>query len=177
MKRILCAGMLVVLLTGCTSDANVDSVTPAITSQPAVEAEIEEVEVVCLANPDDLAPVFELSDYERWVAECVVMGEAGGESWDGQVLVAQCLLNACLRDNLQPSEVREKYKYSGWNEDTSIDVMTAVTAVFDNGYKITDENILWFYAPKYCSGSWHETQRYILTEGGHKFFAPWEVTV
>jgi spore germination cell wall hydrolase CwlJ-like protein len=118
-------------------------------------------------------PIFYLSDYERWVAECIVMGEAGGEPNDGQVLVAQCLLNACLKEGLQPSEVRIEYQYSGWNNNPSDGVKDAVIAVFDNGYKVTDEFILYFYAPKYASGSWHETQRFVAEVGGHRFFTEW----
>lgn len=172
MKKILCIGILAVLLTGCAKEAQVKPDTPIETVRP-ITVEIEPVDFACLIDPDDVAPVFELSDYERWVVECVVMGEAEGESWDGKVLVAQCLLNACLKDDLQPSEVRTKYKYSGWNEEPSTDVMTAVTAVFDDGHKVTSEPILYFYAPKYSQGKFHETQCHVITEGGHKFFKEW----
>lgn len=116
---------------------------------------------------------FYLSDYERRVAECIVMGESGGESYDGQVLVAQCLLNACLKEGLQPSEVRISYQYSGWNSNPSKSVKNAVSAVFDNGYKLTDEFVLYFYAPKYTSSRWHETQKFVCEVGGHRFFAGW----
>ena len=92
-----------------------------------------------------------LSKYERWITECVVMGESGGEPYEGQVAVAQCILNACLKDDLKPSEVRKKYKYSGWNNKPSESVKNAVSAVFDDDYKITEEFILYFYAPKICN--------------------------
>lgn len=114
--------------------------------------------------------VFYLSDKERRVVECIVMGEAGGESYKGQVLVAQCILNACLKDNTQPSKVRTKYQYSGWNKNPSKSVKKAVSAVFDNGYKITNEPILYFYSPKYCKSSWHESQCFVIECGGHRFF-------
>ncbi len=117
----------------------------------------------------------DLSDYERWIAECIVMGESGGEPYDGQVAVAQCILNACLKDGLKPSEVRKKYKYSGWNENPTQSVKTAVSAVFDNGDKITDKFILYFYAPKYVNSKWHETQCFVMQIGGHRFFSEWEV--
>ena len=119
-------------------------------------------------------PLFYLSDYERWVAECMVMGESGNQPYDGQVLVAQCILNACLKDGLQPSQVRIRYQYSGWHESPSDSVKKAVSAVFDDGYKVTEEFILYFYAPKYASGSWHETQRFVIQIGGHRFFAEWD---
>lgn len=117
-----------------------------------------------------IEPYFPLTDEERAIVECVVMGESGGEPYEGQMLVAQCLLNACLKDGLQPSEVRTRYKYSGWNESPTESVQEAVRAVFDVGETITDEPILFFYAPKWCNGSWHETQIFVCEVGGHKFF-------
>ena len=129
------------------------------------------------AKPDNnteaepIEPVFYLSDNERRIAECIVMGEARGESYEGQVLVAQCILNACLKDELQPSEVQKKYKYSGWHDNPSESVKDAVSAVFDDGYKVTDEPVLYFYAPKLTTSKWHETQRFVIEVGCHRFFA------
>ena len=114
---------------------------------------------------------FYLSEEERITAECIVMGESGDETYFGQILVAYCLLNACEKDGLQPSEVREVYKYSGWHEKPTTSVKNAVKTVFYDGYKPVEDNILWFYAPKWCSSAWHESQRFIIEEGGHRFFA------
>lgn len=120
---------------------------------------------------EELQPILYLSEYERQVVECIVMGESEGEPYDGQIAVAQCIINACLKDDLKPSEVRKKYKYSGWKDNPSESVKTAVTEVFDNGTTITDEFILYFYAPKYCKSNWHETQHFVVQIGGHRFFA------
>lgn len=133
--------------------------------EPVVET-VQKTEVV-----EEPKPEFYLSDYERWVVECVVMGECEGEPYKGQVLVAQCLLNACVKDGLQPSEARKKYKYSGWKENPSESVKKAVSAVFDDGYKITDKFILYFYAPRWSKGEWHETQNFVTEVGGHRFFS------
>lgn len=126
-------------------------------------------EKACISKKDD-TPFFMLNNEERRIAECIVMGEAGGESYKGQMLVAQCLLNACLEDGLQPSEVRTAYKYSGWNEYPSESVKKAVSAVFDRGEQVTDEPVKYFYAPKHCNSSWHETQTFVIEVGGHRFF-------
>lgn len=142
--------------------------------EPIINTETENKDVEVKEEDEiKVEPLFYLSDYECWIAECVVMGESGIESYEGQVLVAQCLLNACLKDGLQPSEVRTKYKYAGWHENPTDSVKEAVSAVFDDGYRITDEPILYFYAPKYSKGKWHETQRFIIEVGGHRFFAEW----
>lgn len=149
--------------------------TEAVTRPtPVAEPVVEVIELV-ETDVEEVPPAFyELSDYERGVVEAMVMGEAGGESYTGQLLVAQCILNAALKDNIPPSEVRTRYKYSGWNENPSDDVKNAVSEVFDYGYQVTEEPILYFYAPKRCTSAWHESQRHVITEGGHKFFALWE---
>ena len=113
---------------------------------------------------------FDLTDSERKTAECMVMGEAGNESYYGQTLVAYCILNACEKDDLQPSEVRVEYKYSGWKENPSESVKNAVKQVFEEGYKPVNDTPLWFYAPKWCNSSWHEEQRFIIEAGDHRFF-------
>jgi hypothetical protein len=116
---------------------------------------------------------FYLSDYERRVAECIVMGEYGYGTYQDQVLVAQCILNACLKDNITPSQVRTKYGYAGWKSNPNDSVKKAVSDVFDKGYKITNERILFFYAPAYCYSSWHESQRFVCEVNGHRYFAEW----
>ena len=117
--------------------------------------------------------VFYLSDYERRVVECIVMGESGGEPYEGQILVAQCILNGCKKEGIQPSSLRLEYQYSGWDENPTESVKRAVSAVFDDGYKATNEFVLYFYAPKYAKGEWHETQKFVREVGGHRFFAEW----
>ena len=113
---------------------------------------------------------FRLSESVRRTVECLGEGEARGESYKGKQLVALCILNGCIESDMQPSQVRRQYQYSGWNENVSEETKAAVRAVFDNGEKVVTEPILWFYAPKWCEGKFHETQTHVITEGGHKFF-------
>lgn len=141
------------------TETTTELMTETTTTEPITETTTE---------PD---VTFFLTDYERSIAECIVMGEAGAESYEGQVLVAQCLLNACIKDNMLPSEIRVKYQYSGWNTNITSSVRKAVRNVFDNGFELTNKPILYFYNPDICESSWHETQKYILTEGSHRFFA------
>lgn len=124
---------------------------------------------------------FNLSDYERQVLINIVSGEAGYDGYESQWAVATCLYNACKRDGLQPSQVRKRYQYAGWKTNLKSEspkaynnVVKAVSTVFDDGYKITNEPILWFYAPKYCRGTFHNTQKYVGTWGAQKFYAPWK---
>ena len=141
-----------------------------IITETKIEINNDDKEEFIEAVTEKIEPLFYLSDYERWTVECIVMGESEGEPYEGQILVAQCILNACLKDELQPSKVREKYKYVGWNENPSESVKKAVSSVFDFGEKIIDEPILYFYAPSLCQSKWHETQKFVIEIGNHKFF-------
>lgn len=132
-------------------------------------------------TPTPKPVAFKLSDYERQVLINIVSGEAGYDGYESQWAVATCLYNACKRDGLQPSQVRKRYQYSGWKTNLKSEspkaynnVVKAVSTVFDDGYRITNEPILWFYAPKYCRGTFHNTQKYVGTWGTQKFYAPWK---
>ena len=113
---------------------------------------------------------YELSDAERTVVEQVVMAEAGGEPYDGQVAVAQCILAACEKDGIAPSEAVEEYGYTSNRCEPSESVVEAVSSVFDRGDTAVDEPIIYFYAPDRVKSSWHESQVYVITIGNHRFF-------
>ena len=113
---------------------------------------------------------YELSDAERAVVEQVVMAEAGGEPYDGQVAVAQCILAACEKDGIAPSEAVEEYGYTHNRCEPSESVVEAVSSVFDRGDTVVDEPIIYFYAPDRVKSSWHESQVYVITIGNHRFF-------
>lgn len=130
---------------------------------------------------------FSLTLEERILVESIVAGESGIEPYWGKVAVASCILNACLLEDKRPEEIQTMYGYAGWkpieefesecmaaygNTDLSDEVRDAVSQVFDNGEVLSNE-ILWFYAPKYSSGSWHRTQKFVIEISNHRFYAPW----
>ena len=141
------------------------------------ETNAKEAEPVCF---------YPLSDYERWLVESIVAGESGIEPYWGKVGVASCILNACLLENKRPEEIQTMYGYAGWepieefesecltaygNTKLSDEVREAVNQVFDKG-EILNNEILWFYAPKYSNGSWHNTQKFVIEISNHRFYAP-----
>ena len=133
-----------------------------------------------IENEKRTSVYFYLTDYERKVVEYIVAGEAGYESYEGKWAVAQCILNGCLRNRAQPSEVKTAYKYSGWKTNLESEspedwdeVQEVVSRVFDYGEMCVDDFILWFYAPKYSRGGWHNTQRFVTQIGGHRFYSTW----
>ena len=100
----------------------------------------------------------------------MITAEAEGEPLAGKVAVAQCVLQTCEDEGIRPSEVFAKYSYAKRRPDPTWEALEAVQAVFDFGEVATSEPIKYFYAPALTSGSWHETQVYVLTINGHKFF-------
>ena len=118
-------------------------------------------------------PAYRLSDADRETLWHIVQGEAGGESYEGKLWVATCLLNAMRKNDMSAEEVRVAYQYAGWAETVSDDTKKAVSQVFDFG-DATHDTVLWFYAPKWCNSEWHESQKFVAEIGGHRFFSPWE---
>lgn len=120
---------------------------------------------------------FNLSEAERKTIQYIVAGEAKGESMEGKMAVAQCILNGMVKSNWSAECVRIEYQYSGWddkleksNPEAWAEVVEAVSRVFDDGELISDKPILYFYAPDVVSSSWHESLNHDVTLGGHKFF-------
>ncbi len=145
------------------------------------------------------AYLIHLTDSERHVVESIVAGESGNQPFDGKKLVGQAIYNAMLRDNISPSQVRKQYSYSGYkdidefekeclkaygNTNAADECRQAVKEIFDNCSMPTDDFVLFFYAPAYSKGTWHENAKtlkpitYVNEDGsttnyigGHKFFA------
>ena len=130
---------------------------------------------------------YPLTTEERYIVESIVCGESGIEPYWGKVAVASCILNACLLEDKRPEEIQIMYGYAGWkpieefesecmeaygNTKFADEVREAVSQVFDKGEVYSNE-ILWFYAPKYSRGSWHQTQKFVVEISNHRFYAPW----
>lgn len=113
---------------------------------------------------------YELTEEERWVVASVVTAEAGGEPYEGMMAVAQCILQTSEDDNLRPTEAVVKQKYTKHRPEPSEEAWKAVAAVFDEGRVVTVEPIKYFYAPALVYSAWHESQDYVMTIEGHKFF-------
>ena len=166
------------------NNANAETSTNNPTNEYNVESIAEvEPELIC-ENENDIVefePYYLITDDDRYVIERIVAGESGHEPLLGKKAVAQCILNAMEQDGLTASEVRKTYQYSGWMKENFptnypedwTEVQQAILCVFDNGEKVTEENILWFYAPKYSEGSWHNTQKFVVEISNHRFYAPW----
>ena len=151
-----------------TAELEVLETPPTVEPAPEPEPEAPTIDL----NATSPSKRYSLTPEERAIVEAVVAAESGYESFEGQVLVAQCILNSAEARGMRPDEiVLEPKQYATPNYELAHLVVDAVSAVFDDGYTVTDEPIRFFYAPKYCNSAWHENNlTYVLTEGGHKFF-------
>lgn len=115
---------------------------------------------------------YEITVEELDIVARVVQAEAGGEGYDGQALVAQCILNTAEATGRRPDKVvLEPGQYTTPAAAASEEVKQAVAAVFLDGYQVTEEPVRYFYAPAYCVSTWHETALdFVLEYGGHRFF-------
>ena len=141
MKNITIIALCVVVLG--VSMAEVSRTSPTAWAVEPDESERTETVLQSTATVR-----YALTAAERDTVERVVMAEAGAEPHEGQIAVAQCILNACEHE----------------------DIRAAVSAVFDYGETVTDREILYFYAPALVESEWHEAQEYVMTVGGHRFF-------
>ena len=171
--------LFVLFLAGMSSteptEKQEEPVEKTVTLEPIVlemSTELpEEPETEKDVSTEEPAPRYVLTETERDIVERVVMAEAGGECFEGQMLVAQCILNAAEKTGTAPSEVVVAYRYTKARPEPTQSVKDAVAAVFDKGEEITSEPILYFYAPAWTTSKWHESQVFVIEVGGHRFFA------
>ena len=98
------------------------------------------------------------------------MAESGGESFEGQMLVAQCILTP-REGGRAASEAVVIYSYTSNRPDPTQSVKDAVAAVFDRGEVAIDAPVMYFYNPALVTSDWHESQIFVAEVGGHRFFA------
>lgn len=115
---------------------------------------------------------YELTEDERMAVECAVMCEAGGEGPQGQMMVAQSILDGTLRN--QGYDIFDTiYKYqihSTVYSNVTDEVRESVSRVFDQGERVTEEKTDLWYNPALVESAWHENQQYVATVGSHRFF-------
>lgn len=109
-------------------------------------------------------------DYEY--VERVVMAEAGAESFELQMMIAQCIRNSCKGTLLNPEDVCIEYGYTRpYKGVVSDSVKEACRRIFINGETVMDEDIKYFYSERGGFYSvWHEGLEYCFTQEDVKFF-------
>ena len=117
-----------------------------------------------------------LDSANRELLEALVMGEAGDQGFIGAALVAQTIHDTMIKDNnYDVNSIRIQHAYSGTiDKQPNEDVKSAVAYIFDKGGMAVQHRLIYFYAPRLVSSSFHESQKFIVSYKGHKFFDNWE---
>ncbi len=130
--------------------------------------------LLSIDNPDPnyTGYAVQLSDYDRDLAERIIMGEAGSMGYTGMALVAQCLRDTFVSGGYSDiATVISKYGYYG---STSIKpsqtCKDVVNYIFDQGGSAVQHKVAVFYATNYCTSSWHESQEFVVQYGSVRFF-------
>lgn len=122
-----------------------------------------------LLFPTNQSSLYVLTEYERAVVESAVMAEAGGESFLGQVAVAQAILDGALRNDFPVAHHIKKYQIVTTNRKPTDSVKKAVSAVFDCGVRLSEHPVDLWYAT-WSRSKWHESQQFVFEVGLHRFF-------
>ena len=127
--------------------------------------------LVDIGNPDyGYSPSHvSLSSYDRAKLERLVMGEAGTMGYTGCALVAQSIRDAMNRSGTSSiDQIISEYQYFGSTAiEPNSDVLSAVSYIFDQDGSAVQHRVLCFYIGY---SSWHETQTFITSLGGVRFF-------
>jgi spore germination cell wall hydrolase CwlJ-like protein len=164
---IFVAAAFTLIVHGCVQILHTE---PAPAPAPAPTTTTTTTTTAPKPTETDKGPYFPLTDWERDLVERVVMAEAGAEPYEGQKAVAQCILNASKLRRMQPAQTVQALKYTKARPEPTESVKQAVVAVFDEGETVFDREVIYFYAPGMVKSAWHETQQYVTTIGGHRFF-------
>ena len=73
------------------------------------------------------------------------------------------------KENADAYTIHNMYGYAN-GKTPDRNVKTIVYDVLYNGLSVTDEPILYFYAPALTYSAWHESQIFVMEIGGHRFF-------
>ena len=165
----LACTLLFVILIALFAITNQTEVEPETVDEfQYVEDRLEEAKELLDSMPED---AYILSATERDLIERVVSAEAADHDFNGKVLVAQCIRNACEIDEIRPEKAIEAFRYAKPRNDVADGVVEAVSAVFDERFRVTELPILYFYSTAGgFKSEWHETQEYVLSYEDHRFF-------
>lgn len=125
-----------------------------------------------VVDPSYTGSSITLNADNRYLLERLVMGEAGNQGFVGAALVAQTIHDTMIKDNnYDVMSIKISHAYSGkLIYEPNQNVLDAVAYIFDQGGMAVQHRLVYFYAPARCSGTFHETQLFVVEYGGHRFF-------
>ena len=133
--------------------------------------------LIAIDNPDTsyvCAPV-KLTDEDRDLLERLCMGEFGSGGFIGASLIAQAVKDAmCFDGFTSVEEVIRECRYTGSTDiGTSSECRQAVRYIFDENHDAVQHRIMYMYDPYMVQSAFHESQNFILSFAGVRFFDRW----
>lgn len=133
--------------------------------------------IVAIDYPDKVYQTFhvELTEEDRDVLEHLCMGEFGTGGFVGAALIAQCVKDAMCFDGYKTvEEVRIACRYDASLDNTPTqEVKDAVSYIFDEDHAAVQHRMMYMYNPNLVQSAFHESQNYVLTYQGVRFFDRW----
>ena len=130
--------------------------------------------LIAIHNPDYSygTSAITLSDADRDLLERLCMGEFGSGGFIGAALIAQSVKDAmCFEGYSNVADVIKYCRYDGRTDvGTSDACRQAVRFVFDDNGNAVQHRLLYMYNPYLVTSSFHESQNFILSFQGVRFF-------
>lgn len=158
-----------------TMEPPVPFATAAVPDSPAdYQAQWDAGYLLAIDNPDTSygTSAVHLTDADRDLLERLCMGEFGSGGFIGAALIAQSVKDAMCFDGYSTvADVIKYYRYDGRTDVGTNDACRqAVRYIFDNNHDAVQHRLLYMYNPYLCTSSFHESQRFILSYQGVRFF-------
>jgi hypothetical protein len=149
--------------------------TAAVPAEPAdYQAQWDAGYLLAIDNPDTsyVTTTVTLTDADRDLLERLCMGEFGSGGFIGAALIAQSVKDAmCFDGYTSVADVIKYYHYDGRTDvGTNEACRQAVRYIFDDNHDAVQHRLLYMYNPYLCTSSFHESQRFILSYQGVRFF-------
>lgn len=161
-----------------TQEAPVPFATAEVPAQPAdYQSQWDAGYLLAIDNPDYsyVTSTVTLSDADRDLLERLCMGEFGSGGFIGASLIAQAVKDAMCFDGY--GSVADVIKYCRYDGSTSMGTndacRQAVRYIFDDNHAAVQHRLLYMYNPYLCTSSFHESQKFILSYEGVRFFDRW----
>ena len=134
--------------------------------------------LVAIDNPDtsySCAHVT-LTEADRDLLERLCMGEFGSGGFIGACLIAQAVKDAmCFDGYTSVADVIKYCRYTGSTDiGTSNECRQAVRYIFDENHDAVQHRIMYMYNPYMVQSAFHESQNFILSYSGVRFFDRWD---
>lgn len=161
-----------------TQEAPVPFATAEVPDQPAdYQSQWDAGYLLAIDNPDSsyVTSTVTLTDADRDLLERLCMGEFGSGGFIGASLIAQAVKDAMCFDGY--GSVADVIKYCRYDGSTSMGTndacRQAVRYIFDDNNAAVQHRLLYMYNPYLCTSSFHESQKFILSYEGVRFFDRW----